>query len=87
MTGNLKAFSTAAMRPGRLNGRRAAPAGCALTARFVLVEVGQPSNGVDDVCGLVHDYDGCCPQARLRLLEGVKVHEHIVADVLRQAWH
>jgi hypothetical protein len=63
------------------------PAGSALATGLVLVKVRQARNGLDDVCGLVHDDDCCRAQAGLGLLEGVKIHQHIVADLLRQAWH
>ncbi len=59
-------------------------AGRALPTGLVLVEVGQAGDGVHDVCALVHDHDSCRSQTALSLLEGIKVHEDVVADGLGQ---
>ena len=71
----------------RVEPARPLPAGRALPARLVLVKVRQPRDRVDDVGRLVHDDDRGRAEPRLRLLERVKVHEHVVADVLRQEGH
>ncbi len=61
---------------GALTARRA------LSAGLVLVEVRETSNSLDNVSALVHDNDGSSTETRLDLTEGIKVHEHSVADVL-----
>eukprot|EP00850_Spirogloea_muscicola_P024277 SM000555S17871 [mRNA] locus=s555:433:3088:- [translate_table: standard] len=66
---------------------RALTAGRALAAALVLVKVGQARDRVHHVGALVHDDDGGSAQARLHGLEGVKVHEHVVADGLGQQRH
>jgi hypothetical protein len=54
----------------------------ALAAGLVVVELAETGDGADDVGGLVHDDDGSRTETGLRVLEGVKVHELVVADVL-----
>ena len=56
------------------------PAGRALTARLVLVEGGQPGDGLDHVGLLVHHDHGGGAEAGLRGHQGVKVHEDVVAN-------
>lgn len=57
-------------------------AGGALAATLVLVELGQTGDGADDVGGLVHDDDGGGTQTGLGVLEGVEIHDLVVADGL-----
>jgi len=59
-------------------------AGGALSAALVLVELGQAGDGAHDVGGLVHDDDGGRAETRLGVFERVKVHDLVVADVLRE---
>jgi len=54
----------------------------ALAAGLVVVELAETGDGADDVGGLVHDDDGGRAETGLRVLEGVEVHELVVADVL-----
>jgi len=54
----------------------------ALAARLVVVELAETGDGADDVGGLVHDNDCGRTETGLRVLEGVEVHELLVADVL-----
>ena len=54
----------------------------ALAAGLVVVELAETGDGADDVGGLVHDDDGGRAETGLRVLEGVKVHELVIADVL-----
>lgn len=54
----------------------------ALAAGLVVVELAQAGDGADHVGGLVHDDDGGRAEPGLRVLEGVEVHELLVADVL-----
>lgn len=61
-------------------------AGGALAATLVLVELGQTGDGADDVGGLVHDDDGGSTQTGLGVLEGVEVHDLVVADGLGDDW-
>ena len=58
----------------------ALPARRALSATLVFVKGRQSRDGPDDVCALVHDDDGRRAQPRLAVLEGVKVHQLLVAD-------
>lgn len=57
-------------------------AGGALAATLVLVELGQTGDGADDVGGLVHDDNGGSPQTGLGVLEGVEIHDLVIADGL-----
>lgn len=59
-------------------------AGCALAATLVAVEVAETADGSDNVGALVHDDNGSSTETRLAVLEGVKVHQLVVADVLGQ---
>ena len=59
---------------------------CALSARLVAVEVGKAGDGADDVGGLVHDNDGGGTETRLGVLEGIKIHQLFVANLLWQDW-
>jgi len=54
----------------------------ALAAGFVLVEGGESGDHADDVGGFVHDDDGGGTETGLAVLEGVEVHQLVVADVL-----
>lgn len=56
----------------------------ALAATFVAVEVAETADGSDDIGALVHDNNGCGTETRLAVLETVKVHDLVVADVLGQ---
>lgn len=56
----------------------------ALPATLVLVKLAQPGDHPDHVGRLVHDDDRGRAQAGLAVLEGVKVHQLVVADVFRQ---
>lgn len=58
----------------------------ALSTAFVLVECRQSRYHADNTSILVHDNDGGSPEARLVALKGIKVHQLIVADTLRQDW-
>jgi hypothetical protein len=53
----------------------------ALTARLVVVELAETGDGADNVGGLVHDNDSRGTETGLRILEGVEVHELVVADL------
>jgi hypothetical protein len=55
---------------------------CALAAGLVVVELCKAGDGADNIGRLVHDDDGGGTETRLRVLESVKVHELVVADVL-----
>lgn len=57
-------------------------AGGALAAGLVLVKGRQAGDGTDDVCRLVHDDDGGGTKTGLGVLEGVEVHELVVAHAL-----
>lgn len=59
---------------------------CALTAGLVVVELAQTSDGAYDVSRLVHDDDSGGTETGLRVLERVKVHELLVADLSWQNW-
>ena len=59
-------------------------AGCALAATLVAVEVAETADGSDNIGALVHDDNGSSTETRLAVLEGVKVHQLVVADVLGQ---
>lgn len=48
----------------------------------MVVELGKTGNGADNVGRLVHDDNGSGTETRLRVLERVKVHQLVVADVL-----
>ena len=54
-------------------------AGGALAAAFVLVELAQAEDGLDDVGLLVHDDDCCGSESAFEVAEGVEVHEYILA--------
>lgn len=54
----------------------------ALAARLVMVKLAETGDGADNVGGLVHHDDSGRAETGLRVLEGVKVHELVVADVL-----
>ncbi len=60
------------------------PAGCTLATGFMLVEVRQPGNGINDICRFVHDNHSRSAEPALLLLEGIKVHELCVTNVLWQ---
>ena len=49
-----------------------------------MVELAQPGDGTDDVSGLVHNDDGGSAETGLDVLEGVKVHQDIVAGLAGQ---
>lgn len=51
----------------------------ALSARLVLVEHDEARDGLHDVGGAVHDYDGGGAQRRLRAHQRVEVHQHVGA--------
>jgi hypothetical protein len=53
----------------------------ALPARLVVVELAETGDGTDNVGGLVHDDDSSGTETGLRILECVKVHELVVADL------
>lgn len=59
-------------------------AGCALAATLVAVEVAETADGPDNIGALVHDDNGSSTETRLAILEGVKVHQLVIADVLGQ---
>eukprot|EP00307_Rebecca_sp_RCC1486_P004752 CAMPEP_0119406326 /NCGR_PEP_ID=MMETSP1335-20130426/696_1 /TAXON_ID=259385 /ORGANISM="Chrysoculter rhomboideus, Strain RCC1486" /LENGTH=470 /DNA_ID=CAMNT_0007430399 /DNA_START=300 /DNA_END=1708 /DNA_ORIENTATION=+ len=67
--------------------RRPLAARGALAAALVSIELGQPADGRDHVCGLVEDSDSRCSQARASCDEGVEVHQHVVASLLGQDRH
>jgi hypothetical protein len=52
----------------------------ALAAGLVMVELAQTGDSADNISGLVHDDDGGGTETGLRILQGVKVHELVVAD-------
>ena len=54
----------------------------ALAARLVVVKLGETSNGADDIGALVHDDNGGGTETRLGVLQGVEVHELVVANLL-----
>ena len=60
--------------------------GSALAAAFVLIKGRESADGSDDVGALVHDDHCGGAETALAVLEGVKVHELRVADVLGQDW-
>ena len=62
-------------------------AGSALSAALVLVELAQPQDSLDDIGRLIHDNDCSCPQTGLKLPKSVKVHQHVLAKLLRQESH
>lgn len=57
-------------------------AGSALSARLVVVELGETGDGANDVGALVHDNNGGGTETRLRVLESVEVHKLVVANLL-----
>mmetsp|Transcript_19209 Transcript_19209/g.34218 ORF Transcript_19209/g.34218 Transcript_19209/m.34218 type:complete len:476 (-) Transcript_19209:63-1490(-) len=57
-------------------------AGGALPAGLVLVKVGEARDGVDGVGALVHHDHRGGAQTRLRLLQRIKVHQHVVTHGL-----
>ncbi len=63
---------------------RALAAGRALAARLMLVEIGEPRDGADDVGRLVHDDHRRGTEARLQRLEAVEIHREIVALARRE---
>ena len=65
----------------------ALPAGRALAAALVLVELGQPENALDDVGLLVHHDHRRSAQTALQLPQRVEVHQHILAELLWQETH
>src|SRR5690606_23845848 len=50
----------------------------ALSAAFVLVEVGDAGDGLDDVGGLIHDDDAGGAKPRLDLRQSVKIHRQVI---------
>ena len=56
----------------------------ALATGLMVVELGKAGNGAHDIGRLVHDDDGGGAQAGLRVLEGVEVHELVIAGGLGQ---
>ena len=57
---------------------------CALSARLVVVELGKTGDGTNNIGALVHYDDSGGTETRLRVLEGVEVHELVIADVSRE---
>jgi hypothetical protein len=57
---------------------------CALAATLVAVEVAETADGTDDIGTLVHDDNGGSSETRLAVLEGVEVHQLVVANALGQ---
>lgn len=55
---------------------------CALAATLVSVEVAETADTSNNIGTLVHDNDGSGTETRLAILEGIKVHQLFVADVL-----
>lgn len=55
---------------------------CALSATFMLVELGKSQNGIDYICLLIHDNDGRRSQTTLPIPEVIKVHQRIVTLLL-----
>ena len=56
----------------------------ALAAGLVAVEVTETRDGAHNVGALVHDDDGSSAETGLAVLEGIEVHELVVADMLGQ---
>ena len=54
----------------------------ALTARLVVVELGETGDGANNIGALVHDNNGSRSETRLRILESIEVHELVVANLL-----
>jgi hypothetical protein len=57
-------------------------AGCALAATLVAVEVAETADGSDNIGALVHDDNSGRSETRLAVLEGIKVHQLVIADRL-----
>src|SRR5262249_55869978 len=57
--------------------------GRALAAAFVLVELREPGDRLDDIGRLVHDDDRGGAEPRLDVAQRVEIHQHGVADRFR----
>jgi hypothetical protein len=55
---------------------------CALAATLVAVEVAETADGSDNIGALVHDDNSGRSETRLAVLEGIKVHQLVIADRL-----
>ena len=52
----------------------------ALTTGLVPVEVAQPRDSANNISALIHDNNSRCAETRLAVLQGIKVHELVVAN-------
>ena len=66
---------------GALTARRA------LSATFVFVELAESENTVDDINRVIHDDDGSSAEAGAFFLEGIEVHEDILANSAGEHGH
>ena len=66
-----EAFHDAPHPAGAFAARRA------LAAAFMLVEVGQPGDGANDIGRFVHDDDGSGAETRLQIAQAIKIHRRV----------